>query len=173
MGLPPLARGDCRLAAVAGFCVGLLASASFAGAQAAADATGGNRAGIVLKQVWMQSRVGGGGKGKIFLVACNSGGAADRLVGVEVPAAGVSRLVDAEGKAIESAHIPVEGGLSLNQKGAHIAVEQAKEPFGPAGKEIDVKLRFERAGVVTGRATVRFHPPLKAAKCDEKPKPTS
>jgi len=129
-----------------------------------ADATAVHAGDLAIDAAWVRAMLPGQPAGGGYLTVTNGGAAADRLIGVESPAAGKVEIHTMSVVNDVMAMRPVEGGLEipaggtveLKPGGFHVMFMQVARPFAE-GATVPVTLVFEKAG----RVDVPF--PVRAA----------
>ena len=115
---------------------------------------------IAVTQAWARATPPGADVGAVYLGIENTGGVADRLVGVTSPAAESAMLhqtVDESGvSTMRAADGSIEPGTALDMKpgGSHIMLMGLKEPL-KAGDTVEMTLTFEKSGEVKASAKVQ------------------
>lgn len=98
-----------------------------------------------------------------YLRIRNRGGADDRLLAIETAVAGETELhattLEA-GLARMEPHadgfaVPARADLVLESGGNHLMLYELAQPQPAVGSTVELRLRFEKAGVVRTRATIR------------------
>jgi periplasmic copper chaperone A len=110
---------------------------------------------LEISGYWAKAMLPGQPAGGGYLSIANKGGAADRLVSVSSPAAGMVEVHMMEIVDDVMNMRPVEGGVEiapgamveLKPGGMHLMFMQVKEPF-KEGTSVPVTLEFEKAGKV-------------------------
>ena len=114
---------------------------------------------VSVTAAWVRETIGAGktsaGYGRIV-----NTGAADRLLSVTTPAAGLAEVhqsVDQGGimrmVAVKGLEIPANGEAVLKPGGYHIMIMNAQKPF-KVGDTLDLVFTFEHAGKITVPAKV-------------------
>jgi copper(I)-binding protein len=119
--------------------------------------------GITVKGAFARPSPSAGGTGGVFLTITNNSGAADRLVGASTPAAKMVEIhetIDDNGvmkmrPVAGGFEIPAGGELELKPGGKHLMLMGLTQPLTEGG-EVEVTLKFEKAGDVTVKAPVKI-----------------
>lgn len=134
----------------------------FAASAAALLAMPAFAAGIEVQDPYARSASAMASTGAAFMVITNTGGAADRLIGVSSDVAekvelhthkedanGVMRMIHVE----EGFDLPADGEIVMERGGHHVMFMGLKEPMAQ-GDMIDLTLVFEQAGEVAVQVPV-------------------
>lgn len=118
-------------------------------------------AGIAVSGAWARAAAQDG-TSAAYLTIDNGGGAADQLLSVSTPAAGMAQvhetMSDASGmtgmQPVNAIDIPAGGQVKLEPGGYHIMLMDLTKPLA-AGDAIQLTLVFQKAGPVVVTAEVR------------------
>lgn len=115
---------------------------------------------LVIRQVWSRATFASGANGAVYLEIDNNGAAADRLVDVASPVAGMAHLhtTEMQGdmasmKAMDGLDIPAGGKVVLKPQADHIMLMGLSQQL-KQGNDFPLTLRFEKAGTVAVQAHV-------------------
>ena len=123
-------------------------------ALAALFSVGSAQAEVSVSNAWVRETIGAGKTSAGYARIVNTG-AADRLVSVSTPAAGmadVHQSVEQGGMMrmlpVKVLEIPAKGEMLLKPGGFHIMIMNAQKPF-KVGDVMEFTFTFERAGKIT------------------------
>jgi hypothetical protein len=115
---------------------------------------------LVIRQVWSRATIASGANGAVYLEIDNSGAAADRLVDVASPVAGMAHLhtTEMQGemasmKAMDGLDIPAGGKVILKPQADHIMLMDLSQQLKQGG-DFPLTLHFEKAGTVEVKAHI-------------------
>jgi copper(I)-binding protein len=110
---------------------------------------------ISVSEPWARANPNPGGAGAAFMIISNAGGAADRLLGVQSPAARAVELhthIDDGGvmrmREVDAIEVPAGGRAALAPGGLHVMLLGLTRPL-QEGDTIALTLAFEKAGSIS------------------------
>lgn len=116
--------------------------------------TGAAQAQVSVTDAWARETIGAGKTSAGYARIVNTG-AADRLLSVSTPAAGmadVHQSIEQGGMMrmlpVKSLEIPARGETLLKPGGYHIMIMNAQKPF-KVGEQLEFTFTFEHAGKIT------------------------
>lgn len=109
---------------------------------------------LVIRHVWSRATIASVGTGAVYLEVDNNGSAADRLVGVATPVAGMAHLHTTEMQGnmasmqpIDGLDIPAGGKVILQPQKNHVMLMGLSAPL-KEGTTFPLTLQFEKAGKI-------------------------
>lgn len=115
---------------------------------------------LEFQDAWARATAAGQSSGAMYLTIVNRGGADDRLLGVTASRAGMVMVHATETldgvsrmRMVRDLPIPARATVALAPGGTHIMLSGMKEPL-VAGEQVDLVLRFEKAGTRKVAVTV-------------------
>jgi hypothetical protein len=115
---------------------------------------------LTITRAWVRASIGTSHPAAAYFTVENRGAAADRLIRVTSPAAGMSEIhvVEEEGGVMRmrpaaALEIPPGGRLELTAGGTHVMLMQLREPLAEGGT-LTLELTFERAGTAAVAAPI-------------------
>ncbi len=119
--------------------------------------------GITVDGAFARPSPSEGGNGGAFMTITNNSGAPDRLIGASSPAAKMVEIhetIDDNGvmkmrPVAGGFEVPAGGKLELKPGGKHVMLMGLTAPLTEGG-EVEITLKFEKAGEVTVKAPVKI-----------------